>query len=129
MVEMYQEADWKIEKHAPVIEIDDTIPKDKLVTVHVSVGKDIPHPNTTEHHIRWIRLFFMPKGKKMAYEIGIAEFNAHGEGTKGPNTGGVYTEPQAIFAFKTSTPGTLIATAFCNIHGLWKSEKEINVSE
>ena len=32
-------------------------------TVTVSVGKEIPHPNTTEHHIRWIKLFFKGEGE------------------------------------------------------------------
>ncbi len=127
MTDIYQSADFKKEKHAPVIECPDELPKGEQVTVTLSVGKEIAHPNTTEHHIRWIRLHFLPKDKKFAYEVGYVEFNAHGEGVKGPNTGGVYTEPQAIFAFKTEVPGTLIASSYCNIHGLWKSEKTINV--
>jgi desulfoferrodoxin (superoxide reductase-like protein) len=28
---------------------------------------------------------------------------------------------------KTSKPGVFYATALCNIHGLWRSEKEIKV--
>ncbi len=129
MSDMYQTADWKKEKHAPVIEAPEKVKKDELITVKLSVGKEIPHPNTTEHHIRWIRLYFLPKGKKFAYELGVAEFNAHGESTKGPNTGPAWTEPQAMFTFKLTESGTLIGTSFCNIHGLWKSEKEIEVEE
>ena len=30
--------------------------------VKVSLGKEIAHPNTTEHHIAWISLFFNPEG-------------------------------------------------------------------
>jgi len=30
---------------------------------------------------------------------------------------------------KTDVPGTLYATSFCNIHGLWDSMKEITIAE
>ena len=127
MTEIFQSADWKSEKHVPVIEVPDTIKKGEVVKVTVSVGKEIPHPNTTEHHIAWIQLIFWPDGEKFPYEIGKAEFTAHGASTQGPNTSTVYTEPFAVFAFKTEKPGKLIAFSYCNIHGLWKNEKEIKV--
>ncbi|MFX1521390.1 MAG: class II SORL domain-containing protein, partial [Promethearchaeota archaeon] len=119
MTELYQTADWKAEKHVPVIE---TAKEGDLFKVTVSVGKEIAHPNTTEHHIRWIDLVFWPEGEKFPYEIGKSEFLAHGESVQGPNTSTVYTHHWAMFAFKTEKPGTLIATSLCNIHGLWKSE-------
>ncbi|UCB59542.1 MAG: hypothetical protein JSV67_01705, partial [Thermoplasmatales archaeon] len=30
-------------------------------------------------------------------------------------------------SFKTSKPGTILALALCNIHGLWQSSKQINL--
>lgn len=127
LCELYQTADWKAEKHVPVIEAPDTVKKGEVVKVTVSVGKEIPHPNTTEHHIKWIELIFWPEGEKFPYQIGRIDFTAHGESVKGPNTSGIYTEPVALFAFKTEKSGKLIAHSYCNIHGLWKSEKEIKV--
>ncbi|MHA1616248.1 MAG: class II SORL domain-containing protein [Candidatus Njordarchaeales archaeon] len=127
MSELFRTADWKTEKHVPVIEAPESVKKGELVRVTVSVGKEIPHPNTTEHHIRWIQLIFWPEGEAFPYEIGKAEFTAHGESAQGPNKGGVYTEPIAVFAFKTEKPGKLIAFSYCNIHGLWKSERELKV--
>ncbi|AGK61216.1 desulfoferrodoxin ferrous iron-binding domain protein [Archaeoglobus sulfaticallidus PM70-1] len=121
-MELFQTADWKSEKHVPVIEIEKS---DDLVDVKVVVGKEIPHPNTTEHHIKWIELLFLPDGAKFPVHIGRTEFNTHGESTQGPNTSTVYTEPTAVFRFKTEKPGKLIAVSFCNIHGLWKSEAEL----
>ena len=109
MTELFKTADWKKEKHIPVIEVSEVVKKGELIKVTVSVGKEIPHPNTTEHHIRWIRLIFWPEGENFPYEVGIAEFNAHGESVKGPNTSTVYTEPFAVFAFKTEKSGKLIA--------------------
>ena len=45
-----QHADWKNEKHVPVIECPDTVKKEELFEVKASIGKEISHPNTTEHH-------------------------------------------------------------------------------
>jgi superoxide reductase len=127
MDELFQTADWKKEKHVPVIEVQEKVEKGSNTKVTVSVGKEMPHPNTTEHHIRWIELTFLPEGEKFPYQIGRAEFLSHGESMNGPNTSTVYTEPVAMFYFRTEKPGKLIATSYCNIHGLWKSEKEIKV--
>lgn len=55
--ERIQSADWKTEKHVPVIECPDRVKADELFEVKVSLGKEIAHPNTTEHHIRWIKIF------------------------------------------------------------------------
>lgn len=125
--ELFQEADWKKEKHVPVIDCPATVKPDTMFDVKVGIGKEIAHPNTTEHHIRWITLFFQPKGDKFPYQIGRFEFTAHGESTQGPNTGPVYTHHAVTTSFKTTKPGTLLALAFCNIHGLWQSFKEITL--
>lgn len=125
--EKIQSADWKKEKHVPVIECPDTVQADTVFTVRVSVGKEIPHPNTTEHHIRWIEVYFQPVGDKFVYQVGHFDFSAHGESVKGPNEGPAYTHPDAQFSMKVNGPGTLIALSLCNIHGLWESSKEIKV--
>ena len=124
---LFKTADWKTEKHVPVIEILGKAKRGEPITIRVSVGKEIPHPNTTEHHIRWIRLIFWPEDSNFPYDIGFVEFNSHGESTQGPNTSGVYTEPIATFTFRTEKPGRLIAFSYCNIHGLWSSEKELKL--
>jgi superoxide reductase len=125
---LIQEADWKIEKHVPVIECSDEVKADETVRVTVGLGKEVAHPNTTEHHIRWISLFFHPKDEKFPYHIGRYEFNAHGESAKGPNTSSVYTHHEVTTAFKTSKPGTILALALCNIHGLWQSSKAVRLT-
>ena len=122
-----QEADWKIEKHIPVIECPEIVKADELFEVKVGLGKEVAHPNTTEHHIPWISLFFHPKDEKFSYHIGHYEFNAHGSSAKGPNTSQIYTHHAVTTSFKTSKPGTILALAHCNIHGLWQSAKEIKI--
>ena len=123
-----QAADWKKEKHVPVIECPDTVKAGELLQIMTSVGKEIKHPNTTEHHIRWIRLFFQPEGGKYTYLIGNFEFCAHGESAEGPNTGPIYTDPHASAMMKTTMPGVIYAISFCNIHGLWENSKELKLS-
>ena len=125
--ELYQTADWKTEKHVPVIECPDAVNADEMFQVTVTLGKEVAHPNTTEHHIRWIQLFFKPEGDKFAYQIANCEFTAHGEGVDGPNKGPVYTNHSATVTMKTSKPGELVATSLCNIHGLWENSKAIKI--
>jgi len=76
--ELFQKADWKKEKHVPVIECPSSIKKDELCEVKVSIGKEIAHPNTTEHHIAWVSIFFKPNDDKFPYQLGQYIFNAHG---------------------------------------------------
>ncbi|MHA1482634.1 MAG: class II SORL domain-containing protein [Candidatus Heimdallarchaeaceae archaeon] len=126
-MELYGTADWKTEKHVPVIEVDEVVKSGEKTPVTVSVGKEISHPNKTEHHISWIKLMFWPEGEKYPYQIGLANFDAHGASLNGPDTSGVYSEPFAVFQLKTEKSGKLIATSYCNIHGFWKFKKEIKV--
>ena len=124
---LIQSGDWKGEKHVPVIEAPEEVASGEALTVTVSVGKEIPHPNTTEHHIRWIKLFFKGEDEKFPFEVGTYEFNAHGEHVNGPNTGPAYSEPYAVAKIKLNKSGTLLAMSYCNIHGLWENSKEIKV--
>jgi len=125
--DLFQSADWKKEKHVPVIEAADQAKKGMLLSVTVSVGKEIPHPNTTAHHIRWIEVYFLPKGENFPYQLGKFEFSTHGESTQGPDTSTVYTHPEVVIKFKTEKPGVIFASSYCNIHGVWQSSKEIGI--
>jgi len=124
---MTKQDDWKTEKHVPVIECEGWAKAGEWVGVKVTLGKAVAHPNTTEHHIRWIRAFFSPDGDKVIHELGTFGFAAHGESVEGADKGPVYTNHEATFSFKTSKSGTLHALAYCNIHGLWESERRLEV--
>lgn len=126
--ERIQKADWKKEKHVPVIECPDEVKAGEVFQVRVGIGKEIAHPNTTEHHIAWITLYFHPEGDKYSYQVGHFEFSAHGQSVAGPNQGPVYTHHEVVAALKVDKPGTLHALSYCNIHGLWESSKEIRVA-
>lgn len=125
--EYVKSADFKNEKHVPVIEIPENIQKGEAFNVEVTVGKEIAHPNTTEHFINWISLYFKPEEGANAIHIGKAEFVAHGESAKGANQGPAYTDPVAVFRVKLDSPGTFYAVSYCNIHGLWESELKVDL--
>ena len=49
-------ADFKAEKHVPVIKV---VSRDgDTAVIEVSVGAEIAHPNTTEHFIAYIDLYY-----------------------------------------------------------------------
>lgn len=125
--ELFQTADWKTEKHVPVIETPDKIKKGDNIKVALTVGKEIPHPNTTEHHISWIEAYFLADGEKFPYQLGRFEFVAHGSSAQGPNTSTIFTQPEAVFSFKTDKPGMIFAASYCNIHGLWTGSKQLMI--
>lgn len=116
----YQSGDWKGEKHVPTIEAPEVVRENELVEVRVNIGEAEAHPNTFEHHIAWIKLYFHPEGAKFPIEIGTYDFTAHGENE-------LFTDPYVISRFKTDKPGTIIASSYCNIHGLWENQVELKV--
>jgi len=125
--ELLQTADWKTEKHVPEIEALEKIKKGQVLNLAITVGKEIAHPNTTEHHISWIAVYFLPIGEKFPYQLARFDFIAHGASVQGPNTSTIFTQAMANFGFKTEKSGTILAVSYCNIHGLWESTKEIIV--
>ena len=122
----YKTADWKAEKHVPVIDAPASVAAGEAFDVGVCVGKEIAHPNTTGHHIRWIRVYFKPADGG-PFELAAFEFNAHGESAKGADEGPAYTDPFGSVRVKLDSSGTLFATSYCNIHGVWESSQEIAV--
>ena len=123
--ELVGKADWKLEKHVPVIDAPDAVKAGEWFDVKVSIGKEIAHPNTVEHHISWITLYFLAEGDKYPHMVGRCEFSAHGESMAGPNQGPLYTHHQVTVTLKTLKSGTLFAVSMCNIHGLWQSSKAV----
>lgn len=124
---LFQTGDWKKEKHVPVIQLPESVKKGEFFTVTATIGKEVSHPNKTEHHISWIALYFQADGEKFPYQIGKAEFSAHGASVQGADTSSVYTHHDVSLSFKTDKPGILYAVSLCNIHGLWQSSKEVNI--
>ena len=94
------------EKHVPVIERVSCEECGKNA-VKITVGKETPHPNTTEHHIKWVALF----GVKNGVAVHISTFDL------GPTFG----VPTVVAHVNLGGLSELIAVEYCNIHGLWES--------
>lgn len=86
-------ADEGMEKHVPVIDIQDDV-------VEVMVG-EIPHPMEDAHFIEWIELDIDGVLFKKYLKPG--------------------DEPKAVFA-KPKEYTNISAREYCSVHGLWKSK-------
>jgi superoxide reductase len=125
--ELFQGGDWKTEKHVPEIEAPETVSPDELFRVTVGVGREVSHPNKTEHYIAWIALYFQPEDEKFPYQVGKVDFTAHGASARGADTSGVYTHHEGMFSMKTAKGGTLYAESYCNVHGLWQHSRPLSI--
>lgn len=111
-----QTGDWKGEKHVPAIIVQSA--KKGEVVVKVRVGEEIAHPNTFEHYIGWIKLYYLPEGAKLPVQVADFSFTSHGEAS-------AFTDPQGVVTFKAEKNGKLLAQSYCNIHGLWENELDL----
>ena len=71
--------------------------KDNIVTVTIG---SVEHPMVEEHHIVWVYLQTDRGGQRKCLEVGKA--------------------PVVSFAMADEKP--IAAYAYCNLHGLWKTE-------
>lgn len=125
--ETIQTADWKAEKHAPLIEAPDEVAAGQTFTVTAHLGAAIAHPNTPQHHIAWMSLYFLPEGATQAIQLAHADFTAHAA-TLSDQPGPALTQPRMTADIQLSRPGTLQALAYCNLHGLWQSARSIRLT-
>lgn len=106
------------EKHVPYIEVPDTVKKGEFFEVTVVVGKEVPHPNTIEHHIKWIQIFAVIEGRPYN-PVHVATFDL----------GPTYGDPTVTFRMKLEASAKIFALEYCNIHGVWENYKEVKVIE
>lgn len=105
------------EKHTPVIEAPSSAQAGQPFDVTVVVGKDVPHPNLVEHHIKWIRIFVEEEGRSynpihvVTYEMGPT-----------------YAEPTVTVPLKLNKSSTVYVLGYCNLHGIWENSTEISVA-
>ncbi|MEM2022029.1 MAG: class II SORL domain-containing protein [Zestosphaera sp.] len=109
------EAITKIETHTPRIEAPDTVKVNEAFEVRILVG---PHPNTVEHSIRRIELYFFEEGRPFnPLRLATVELEP------------IYSEPDVKLKIKLKKSGVIYAVEYCNIHGLWEARKEIKATE
>ncbi len=100
------------EKHLPVIEIGKDHGKNEIDVVRVFVGKEVPHPNTIEHHIAWIELYGV-KQDEQVIDLGRVEFAP------------AFTNPNVRFQVPVTEFKAFCALSYCNVHGLWQNCMEL----
>jgi len=98
------------EKHVPTIELVECKECGGR-GVKVTVGEEVAHPNTVEHHIKWIALF----GVKNGVAVHIATF------ALGPT----YGIPKAVTHANLDGLSELVAVEYCNLHGLWEGSLKL----
>ena len=84
--------DASVEKHVPVAVVSGNV-------VNVEIGSTL-HPMTDEHYISFVYVGTENGGQRKALKSGM--------------------EPKAAFCFTDDKPCTVYA--YCNLHGLWKTE-------
>ncbi len=84
--------DASYEKHIPVVKVEQNV-------VKVFVGS-VEHPMIAEHSILWVYLQTDKGGHRKCLEVGKA--------------------PEVSFSLLDEKP--IAVYAYCNLHGLWKSE-------
>ncbi|NPV62016.1 MAG: desulfoferrodoxin [Methanotrichaceae archaeon] len=107
------EALGKRESHTPKIDAPEKVKAGEAFEITVSVG---PHPNTVEHSIRSIEIYFYEDGRAFnPLKLARLEFAP------------VISEPLATITVKLPKKGVIHALEYCNLHGLWSNKKEIAV--
>ena len=104
------------EKHVPIITAPKTTAAGKPFTVTVEVGKVVQHPNTVEHHIKWIQLYAKGQDSSYAVELGAFTFVP------------TLTTPKVTVEVMLERSATLYAVEHCNLHGLWDYSVDVAVS-
>lgn len=107
------EAISKVETHIPEIVCPDVVKANKPFEVRISVTK---HPNKLEHSIRYLDVFFVEDGRAFnPIKVAKSKFTPE------------YCEAEVVFKLKLQKSGKIVALAYCNLHGLWESVKEVKV--
>lgn len=103
------------------------VPRGEYFTVKLSMGNNESHEATSEHHIRWIRVYFKPD---VGRTVEVATYNlAHAANqNKGASARSlVDTEGNVQCTLAVTTPGTLLIWAYCNRHGFWERSMRLEL--
>ncbi|MBU0580349.1 MAG: Neelaredoxin [Candidatus Margulisbacteria bacterium] len=99
------------EKHMPSIDVKECGTCGEL-SVTIQVSKEVIHPSTVEHAIKTIILYGANKAGKLE-QLTIFQL------------GDQNTVPRIRTSIKKGQYVKLIATAYCNLHGIWENTVEL----
>ncbi len=103
----------KAEYHLPKIIVPEEVKVGEPFKVKVVVG---PHPNTSEHYIKRIELYFSEDGR--AFNPILLAY---------VDLTPIYSQPEVEFTIKLSKNGVLHVVEYCTLHGLWEETKEVKM--
>ena len=103
------------EKHVPYIDAPSSVKANEQFMVTVEVGRTVPHPNTTEHYIKWIQLYAIAEDSRYVVHLGSFEFCP------------ARVHPKVTVPVMLERNSTLYALEHCNIHGLWDNSVDVKV--
>lgn len=98
------------DKHSPVIICEPEAVRNLPFRVKVKIGKNVKHPNAPDHHYEYIQLW------NLETLVGEAKIQRSSFGDDP-----VHIEADFLLIPKISL--RLTAVAYCNKHGLWRSEE------
>lgn len=104
-------ADATKEKHVPHISVGNCDGCNGII-VTIKVGKETLHPSTVEHAIKTIALYGLADGEKVE-QLAVTQL------------GDENSIPCVVVHIKAGKYKKLIATSYCNLHGLWENELEL----
>jgi superoxide reductase len=107
------EAVSKVETHTPKIEAPDQVKAGEPFYIKIKVG---PHPNTLQHSIRWIEVYFEEEGRAFN-PIMLSRIHLEPE----------LVEPEVTLKLVLKKSGVIYALEYCNLHGVWEGRKAITV--
>lgn len=96
-------------KHTVVIDAPDTVKEGEEFEVTLRVGEYKEHPNEVGHFIEWMELY---SGDTFLARLELSPEKSH------------YVMKTTV---KLDHAHPLRGRAKCNLHGLWESEKEVEV--
>lgn len=103
------------EKHVPVIEAPAKVKAGEPFDITIVVGKDVPHPNTIEHHIKWIQVYARKGTSQVAAHVATIDL------------GPTFAAPTATLRMILEKSATVYALEYCNVHGVWENSVDIEV--
>ena len=104
------------EKHVPVIEVPASVKSGEAFDVNIIIGKEVAHPNTLEHHIKWIQVYADIEGR--GNPVHVATFDI----------GPTFAAPKVTFPMILEANASIIALEYCNLHGVWENTVDVKVA-
>jgi len=105
------------EKHVPIIEAPASVTAGEAFDVTVIVGKEVPHPNTIEHHIKWIQVYARIEGRPNN-PVHVATFDV----------GPTFAAPKVTFPVMLEKSASIVVLEYCNLHGVWENSVDVTVA-